>query len=85
MAEYVTCNSESIGPLLKTLGLSGNTTSATIHLEAGELVRMTVERLLTKDEVEQLAESIDGGFVLQSASYTLLDGTPIELKPSSSL
>ena len=85
MAEYVTCNSESIGPLLRVLGLSGSTTSATIHLEAGELVRMTAERLLNKDEVEGLGQSIDGTFVLESASYTLLDGTPIELKPSSSL
>lgn len=44
MAEFVTCSSTSIGPLLKALGLGGSTTSATIYLEAGELVRMTTER-----------------------------------------
>jgi len=82
MTEFVTCNSESIGPLLKALGLSGGTTSATVYLEAGELVRMTTERILTRYEVEELAESIGGTFALESASYTLLDGTPIGPEPT---
>ena len=82
MAEFVTCNSESIGPLLEALGLSGSTTSATIHLEAGNFVRMTAERILDKVEIEELAESIDGTFVLESASYTLLDGMPVGPEPT---
>lgn len=82
MADYVTCNSESIGPLIKALGLSGNTTSATIYLEAGELVRMTTERILDRSEIEALAESIEGTFVLESASYTLLNGGPTGPEPT---
>jgi hypothetical protein len=82
MAEFVTCNSESIGPLLRALGLGHNTTSATIHLEAQELVRMTTERFLDWYELQDLAESIDGTFVLESASYTLLDGTRAGPEPT---
>ena len=82
MAEFVTCNSESIGPLLKVLGLGHNTTSATIHLEAQELVRMTTERFLTKYEVEELGGCLEGTFVLESASYTLLDGTRTGPEPT---
>jgi hypothetical protein len=82
MTEFVTCNSESIGPLIRALGLSGSTTSATIHLEAGELVRMTTERILTKYEVEELGDCLEGTFVRESASYTLLDGTRAGPEPT---
>jgi hypothetical protein len=82
MAEFVTCNSESIGPLIKGLGLNGCTTSVTIHLKAGEPVRMTTERFLVAYEVEELRGWIDGYFVLESASYSLLNGTSIEPEPT---
>ena len=82
MADFVTCNSRSIWPLIRGLGLNGCTTSATVHLIAGEPVRMTTERFLVAYEVEELRGWIDGQFILESASYTLLNGTPIEPEPT---
>lgn len=87
MADYVIASSPGINPLIQALGLTANTTKATIHLDAQEFVRMTTERLLTQAEVEALThvfdpDSEDGpkwAFVKESTSYTLSDGTQLIL------
>ena len=69
--------------LQQVLGLPPTTTNAVLTIKAGEPIELTVTRLITYNELNELAECfIDepaGFLALQESRYFLLDGEEIDL------
>lgn len=66
---FVSTQSQEFRPIAEALGLPSNTTRARLIMDAGDVVKLEVTRLVTQEELHRLGRAVKeaGCFLLQEA------------------